>query len=215
MSTSTLLMLIALLRYPSQGNLLPPDGPQRQSSKLFSFIGDACGIDYEEPVFRLPAELRSLILQVTVGCSWNACTFFEMYQSKDFQVKQIDAIVDELDQVVAAGGAPHMRDAFLVDGDAMTLPTGKLEAILGTINERLPRVRRISSYCLPRNVRGKSAEALSKQRSNGLPFVYVGCVSGDDVVLSAMEKGETAETSLEALEKLKEAGMKRSIMILL
>lgn len=184
--------------------------------EAFSSIGDACGIDDEEPVFRPPAaEWRSLILQVTIGCSWNACTFFEMYLSKEFQAKQMDAIVDELDQVVAAGGAPHVRGVFLADGDAMTFPTGKLEAILGAINERLPRVRRILSYCLPRKVQGKSAEALPRQRSKGLSLVYVGCESGDDVVLSAVEKGETAERSLEALEKLKEAGIKRSIMILL
>ncbi|CAJ1949819.1 unnamed protein product [Cylindrotheca closterium] len=134
---------------------------------------------------------------------------------KRFQAKHINDIIEELDQLVAAGGAPHVRDVFLADGDAMTLPTGKLEAILDAINDRLPKVRRVSSYCLPRNVRGKSVEALSRLRSKGLALVYVGCESGDDAVLSAVKKGETAATSLEALEKLKEAGIKRSIMILL
>ena len=185
------------------------------STQLSSTLGDVAGILYEEPVFRPPAEWRSLILQVTIGCSWNRCTFCEMYQGKDFRAKPIDAISREIDNVVAAGGADYVREVFLADGDAMTLPTGQLEHILDAINERLPRVRRISSYCLPRNIRGKSLEALSKLRSKGLSLVYVGCESGDDVVLSAVNKGETYESSLGALTKLKDAGIKRSVMILI
>ena len=84
----------------------------------------------------------------------------------------------------------------------MTLPTEKLKDLLDAINKRLPHVRRISSDCLASNVRGKSAEALSILRSNGLSLVYVGCESGDDVVLSAVKKGETAQTSLERIGKI-------------
>ena len=182
---------------------------------LSSSLGDACGISYNEPLFRPPAEWRSLIIQVTIGCSWNQCTFCEMYQDKSFRVRPIDDIIDELDKIIAVGGASYVRDVFLADGDAMTLPTGMLETILDVIQERLPKVRRISSYCLPRNIRGKSVDSLKKLRSKGLSLVYVGCESGDDAVLSAVQKGETYETSLTALKKLEEAGMKRSIMILL
>eukprot|EP00571_Detonula_confervacea_P006857 CAMPEP_0172316310 /NCGR_PEP_ID=MMETSP1058-20130122/27753_1 /TAXON_ID=83371 /ORGANISM="Detonula confervacea, Strain CCMP 353" /LENGTH=272 /DNA_ID=CAMNT_0013030587 /DNA_START=328 /DNA_END=1146 /DNA_ORIENTATION=+ len=138
-----------------------------------------------------------------------------MYQDKSFRARSIDDIIDELDQVVEAGGARHVRDVFLADGDAMTLPTGILVQILDAINERFPRIRRVSSYCLPRNVRGKSVDALSKLHSKGLSLVYVGCESGSDTVLSAIEKGETFETSLDALTKLKDAGINRSIMILI
>lgn len=138
-----------------------------------------------------------------------------MYQDKSFRARRLDDVLAELDAVVAAGGARHVRDVFLADGDAMTLPTSSLERILDAIRERFPRVRRVSSYCLPRNVRGKSAEALSKLRSKGLSLVYVGCESGSDTVLSAVEKGETYESSLTALKKLEDANIKRSVMILI
>jgi radical SAM superfamily enzyme YgiQ (UPF0313 family) len=178
-------------------------------------VGDACGLEYEQPVFRPPAEWRSLILQVTIGCSWNQCTFCEMYQSKSFRAKPLDQIEQELQRVRQAGGAPHVRDVFLADGDAMALPAGKLMAILDLIHQYLPKVRRISSYCLPRNIRYTSVEYLTKLREKGLSLVYVGCESGDDQVLQAIQKGETYETSLIALQKLQQAGIKRSIMILL
>lgn len=190
---------------------------QHQLSKLclLSSLGDQCGIKYEEPLFRPPGEWRSLIIQVTIGCSWNKCTFCEMYQDKSFRAKPIDDIIDELDKVLSAGGARHVRDVFLADGDAMTLPTGMLEQILDAIHERFPRVRRISSYCLPRNIRGKSVESLAKLKSKGLSLVYVGCESGSDTVLSAVQKGETFQSSLDALTKLQDASIKRSVMILI
>lgn len=103
-----------------------------------------------------------------------------MYQDKSFRAKPLDDIIDELDKVIAAGGGTYVRDVFLADGDAMTLPTPLLEQILDAINERFPRVRRISSYCLPRNIRGKSVEGLTKLKSKGLSLVYVGCESGSD-----------------------------------
>lgn len=187
----------------------------RRRTDLPSSLGDACGIEYEGAVFRPPAEWRSLILQVTIGCSWNRCTFCEMYQEKSFRAKPVEEVIAEMDRVVEVGGASYVRDVFLADGDAMTLPTGMLVRILDAINDRFPRVRRISSYCLPRNVRGKSVDALSKLKSRGLSHVYVGCESGSDTVLEAVEKGETYETSLSALAKLKDAGIKRSVMILI
>lgn len=183
--------------------------------QLGSTPGQIFDLSYEEPVFRPPAEWRSLILQVTIGCSWNRCTFCEMYQDKTFRARPIQDITEELDTIVKLGGAHHVRDVFLADGDAMTLPTGHLEEILDAISARLPKVRRVSSYCLPRNIRGKSTESLIKLKSKGLSLVYVGCESGDDAVLSAIQKGETYQTSLDALSKLRDAGIKRSVMILL
>jgi len=183
--------------------------------QIGSTLGEIFDLSYEEPVFRPPAEWRSLILQVTIGCSWNKCTFCEMYQDKKFRAKPVQDIVDELDTIVQNGGAHHVRDVFLADGDAMTLPTGHLEQILDAISTRLPNVRRVSSYCLPRNIRGKSTDSLKRLRSKGLSLVYIGCESGDDAVLSAIQKGETYQTSMEALNKLRDAGIKRSVMILL
>ena len=171
------------------------------------------GILYDEPVFRPPAEWRSLILQVTIGCSWNKCTFCEMYQTKKFRAKPLDQVELEIKAFAAESG--NVRDIFLADGDAMTLPTKHLLALLGLINLYLPEVRRVSSYCLPRNVAHKSVEDLTMLKDAGLSLVYVGCESGNDAVLSAVNKGESFHSSINALTKLKEAGIKRSVMILL
>jgi hypothetical protein len=138
-----------------------------------------------------------------------------MYQTKQYRARPLEELERELKQVVDAGGAPYVRDVFLADGDAMTLPTGKMIQILDLIRSYLPKVRRISSYCLPRNIRYTSVEDLTKLRDKGLSLVYVGCESGDDNVLKAVQKGETFDSSLDALTKLKQAGIKRSVMILL
>jgi len=107
-----------------------------------------------------------------------------------------------------------VKRIFLADGDAMTLSTRRLATILEAIRRDLPGVRRVSSYCLPRNVRKKSTDELRELKELGLSLVYVGAESGDDEVLERVSKGETFETSREALEKLGEAGIKRSVMIL-
>lgn len=171
-------------------------------------------INYIEPVFRPPSEAESLILQVTNGCSWNKCTFCDMYTAdqKRFRPKPQKEIEQEL-EAVAAEDYP-IRRIFLADGDAMTLSMRRLQAILEAIKRYLPNVQRISSYCLPRNLKNKSVEELQTLRELGLSLMYVGCESGDDTVLSAIEKGETYVSSLEALRKIKHSGIKSSVMIL-
>lgn len=179
-----------------------------------------------EPVFRPPAEAESIILQVTNGCSWNKCTFCEMYTSeaKKFKVKPLALIEEEL--LLIAAALPHLaspnpppsirapRRIFLADGDAMTLPQAHLARVLALIREHLPGIRRVSSYCLPRNLRSKTLEGLTELRQKGLGLVYVGCESGDDEVLRIVNKGETLESSVREVRKVKEAGIKASIMIL-
>ena len=123
---------------------------------------------YIEPLFRPPSEARSLILQVTNGCSWNNCSFCDMYTApqKKFNLKpqaQIDAELSE----VAASGVP-VRRIFLADGDAMTLSFRRLKLILTSINRHLPDVQRVSSYCLPRNIRHKTVSEMSALRELGL-----------------------------------------------
>ncbi len=171
-------------------------------------------INYVEPVFRPPSEWRSLIIQVANGCSWNNCTFCDMYTQpqKKFRPKPQKEIEQELAQI-AASGTPVER-IFLADGDAMTLSFRRLEAIMEAINRYFPNVRRVSSYCLPRNLKNKSVEELKILREMGLTLMYVGCESGDDQVLEYINKGETWESSLVALQKIKAAGMKSSVMIL-
>ncbi|CAM3810117.1 radical SAM protein [Parendozoicomonas haliclonae] len=171
-------------------------------------------LNYIEPVFRPPSEWQSLILQVTNGCSWNNCTFCEMYtlENKKFRPKPQQEIEQELIKV-AASGLP-VRRVFLADGDAMTLSFRRLKAILEAINKYLPGVQRISSYCLPRNLNNKTVEELAELRTMGLSLMYVGCESGDNEVLGFIKKGETYASSLTALEKIHAAGMKSSVMIL-
>lgn len=169
---------------------------------------------YIEPLYRPPSEARSLILQVTNGCSWNRCTFCEMYTQpqKKFRFKQHEEIDRELASVAAAG--VPVRRIFLADGDAMTLSFRRLRLIMDSINRHLPNVQRVASYCLPRNIRHKSVEQLAELRDMGLSLFYVGCESGDDLVLDRVSKGENFDSSLSALRKIKAAGAKSSVMIL-
>lgn len=171
-------------------------------------------LDYIEPVFRPPSEWKSLILQVTNGCSHNQCTFCEMYTQpqKKFRPKKPEEIERELTMIATSG--VRVSRVFLADGDAMTLPYARLKLICELIRQYLPSVTRISSYCLPRNLTNKTVGQLAELRSLGLSLMYVGCESGDDEVLARVRKGETYASSLTALEKIKAAGMKSSVMIL-
>jgi radical SAM superfamily enzyme YgiQ (UPF0313 family) len=131
---------------------------------------------------------------------------------KKFRPKPIEDLRAELQQFVAMG--VPVRRVFLADGDAMALSFRRLREIMQAINEFLPDIQRVSAYCLPRNVRNKSVEQLKQLREMGLSLVYVGCETGDDLVLEKVRKGETWQSSLDALLKLGEAGIKRSVMIL-
>jgi radical SAM superfamily enzyme YgiQ (UPF0313 family) len=171
-------------------------------------------LPYIEPLFRPPSEAGSLILQVTNGCSWNRCTFCEMYTQpqKRFRPKAQQDIERELIALAQAGAAP--RRIFLADGDAMTLSFRRLKLILEAIRRYLPETRRISSYCLPRNLKSKTVGELAELRALGLELFYVGCESGDDRVLQRVSKGESFDSSLAALQKIKAAGARSSVMIL-
>ena len=171
-------------------------------------------IEYIEPVFRPPSEARSMILQVSNGCSYNKCTFCDMYTApqKKFKPKAIAEIEKEVKAVAVK--MPGMTRFFLADGDAMTLSFRRLKEILECINQYFPNLERVTAYCLPRNIKKKTVEELAELKKLGLAMVYVGCESGDDKVLECVQKGETFETSKDALVKLKSAGIKSSVMIL-
>jgi radical SAM superfamily enzyme YgiQ (UPF0313 family) len=132
--------------------------------------------------------------------------------SKKFKPKKLELIEQEILSVVKSG-MPAGR-VFLADGDALMLPFNRLKDILLLIKKYLPTVTRVSSYCLPRNLTNKTVEQLTELRELGLKLVYVGCESGDDEVLSLIEKGETYASSLVALNKIKQSGIKSSVMIL-
>lgn len=171
-------------------------------------------ISYIEPVFRPPSEAKSLILPVTNGCSWNKCTFCEMYTQpqKKFRARKDEDILQDIKNTAQA--MPAVKRVFLADGDAMVLPTRRLKQILVWLKEYLPNLERVTSYCLPRNIAKKSAEELRELKELGLAILYVGLESGDTEVLELVNKGESYESSVSALKKIKEAGIKSSVMVL-
>lgn len=169
---------------------------------------------YIDPIFRPPSEARSLIFQVTNGCSWNKCTFCDMYTQpqKKFRARDESEVLDEIKKAAAIG--PRFEKVFLADGDAFVLPTRRLANILEAIRTHLPWVKRIGAYCLPRNIRKKSVEDLRMLRELGLGIAYVGAESGDDEVLQAISKGETFQSTADAIVALREAGISTSVMVL-
>ncbi len=171
-------------------------------------------IDYVQPVFRPPSEASSLILQVTNGCSWNNCTFCEMYTApqKKFAPKAEDKVLEEIKR--CGEQLPQTRRVFLADGDAMALSFRRLKTILEAIKQHLPSVTRVSTYCLPRNLKNKSMDELQTLRDLGLSLIYIGAESGDDTVLEKINKGETFETTRDAILKAKAASIKTSVMVI-
>jgi hypothetical protein len=178
-------------------------------------VMESLPIRYVEPVFRPPSEAESLILPLTDGCSWNRCTFCEMYTApqKRFRARPEEEVLRSIRRCGELFGA-DVRRVFLADGDAMMLPTRRLLAVLEAIRQHLPAVRRVSSYCLPRNLAKKSVEELRQLAAAGLSLAYVGAESGDDEVLARVDKGETFASTRAALDKLGAAGIRRSVMIL-
>ena len=169
-------------------------------------------IEYNQPLFRPPSEAKSLILQVTLGCSNNECAFCEMYKTKKFTVRKFEEIREEIEKVARLNIA--VQKVFLADGDAFVLSTKRLLEICKEVNMQLSSVRRISAYALPSNINKKSVEELKKLKDAGLSLLYVGIESGDDEVLELISKGESYKSTKLAMLKLKEAGIKASVMVL-
>ncbi len=171
-------------------------------------------VSYIEPVYRPPSEANSLILQVTNGCSWNRCTFCEMYidPQKKFKPKSEAELLEEIRR--CGQQFPGVRRVFLGDGDPMVLSFRRLKTILDAIRTHLPNVTRVSTYALPSNLKRKSVEELQQLRELGLTLIYVGAESGDDEVLRCIDKGETLQTTAESLLKAKQAGIKTSVMLI-
>jgi radical SAM superfamily enzyme YgiQ (UPF0313 family) len=169
-------------------------------------------IKYSEPLFRPPSEADSLILQITYGCTWNRCSFCEMYATKTFAAKKEEEILSEIKSVASV--YPDVRKVFLADGNPMALSAKRLLKILAAIKQSFPRVRRVSTYALPRDIMAKTKEELIELKEAGLTLVYVGIESGDDEVLRMIDKGETFSSVKDGLILAKEAGIKLSVIIL-
>jgi radical SAM superfamily enzyme YgiQ (UPF0313 family) len=169
-----------------------------------NFVGD---------IFRPPSEAQSILLQLTVGCSHNACSFCGMYRSKRFSIKSQETVFADIDEASQRFiGVPRL---FLCDGDALVLSFEKLEPVLRRIRERMPWVRRISTYADSKSIIRKSANELTALRELGLSLVYQGVESGSDSVLAAVNKGSTAADALRAATLLREAGITHSVMFLI
>ena len=167
---------------------------------------------YDEPLFRPPSEAYSLILQLTLGCSWNKCVFCEMYTSKNFKVRNEEDVFKEIDQVKEL--APDTRKIFLADGNAFVLSFSRLMRVLDKLNQSFPRLARISAYASSRDILSKTDDELVQLKVAGLKLLYVGIETGDDALLKLINKGETYNSTEEALIKARKAGMKLSVMIL-
>jgi radical SAM superfamily enzyme YgiQ (UPF0313 family) len=169
---------------------------------------------YEEPIFRPPSEADSLILQATVGCSWNHCTYCAMYRTKRYRVRPLD----ELDAEIRTAGRTFGQEVtrlFVADGDALGMELGHWEPILAACREAFPRLRRVSAYATALNLAGKTDAELGRLRELGLSLLYIGPETGDDVTFQRIAKGAGFAEHALAAKRAHAAGMKLSAIFLL
>ncbi len=165
-------------------------------------------------VFRPPSEHDSLLLQITVGCSHNRCTYCRMYREKRFAIRPMDEVEALIDTYAAMAPAPSRR-VFLCDGDALIVPQRKLVPILQRVRERLPWVKRICTYGDCRSVLRKSPQELKELADLGLGMVYHGVETGDDEAMAAIVKGSKRDEVIRTADRLRAAGILHSVIVLL
>ena len=165
-------------------------------------------IHYNRP----PSEAHSLILQITLGCSHNKCTFCNMYKDKKFRIKTLDEIKEEIDFFRAQ--IKYVRRIFLADGDALIIKTSTLLEILNYLNEKFPEKERVSIYASPKSLMLKTPEELRTLKETGIELVYIGLESGDNEVLTNVNKGSTIENFIVGVKKAKEVGFQTSITVI-
>ncbi|MEJ5299392.1 MAG: radical SAM protein [Thermodesulforhabdaceae bacterium] len=170
-------------------------------------------LHYEGIIIRPPSEAQSIILQVTVGCSHNKCTFCGTYKGVRFRIK--DDTIIEKDIILASQQFPFLRRVFLCDGDALIMPHKKLVWILQLIRKHMPWVQRVGLYGNAKSILRKSPSELEELRDLGLGIIYLGVESGDRETLQAIRKGVSPERMIEAGKRVKEAGITLSVTVLL
>jgi radical SAM superfamily enzyme YgiQ (UPF0313 family) len=168
---------------------------------------------YEGNIIRPPSEANSILLQVTVGCSRNKCTFCGTYRGERFRIKSDSVIMADID--FAARHCRRQRRLFLCDGDALIIPQKRLLNILQTVRERLPWVTRVGTYANAKSLKMKSLAELQALKDHGLVIAYMGLESGDDVTLHKIDKGASADFMIAMGKKAREAGFKLSVTVLL
>jgi radical SAM superfamily enzyme YgiQ (UPF0313 family) len=169
-------------------------------------------ISYEGDVFRPPSEARSLILQATIGCSHNRCTFCAMYKRKKYRVRSLADI--DRDIVTTAAYFPHTRRVFLADGNALAIATADLVAVMDHLNRAFPLLERITLYGNPQDLLEKSEDELKELRDHRLKMIYLGVESGSATVLEAVKKGVTPADLVKGAARLKKAGIPLSVTVL-
>lgn len=169
-------------------------------------------MQYYGNVFRPPSEARSLIIQATVGCAHNKCSFCYMYKDDNFIIRPLEDIKKDLIEMSQYGS--YWRRIFLADGDALVLKTSDLLEILKTIKQYYPNIERVSSYATAGDINRKSIEELKALRDAGLEMLYIGFESGDDEILRKINKGLTYKDYVSSMAKCKEVGFKTSITII-
>jgi len=168
---------------------------------------------YDMPLFRPPSEGDNLIIQATLGCSFNQCSFCAMYRSKHYAERPLAAVFADIRQAAAVW--PDAQRVFLADGDALALPTEHLFAILRELAAALPRLTRVSCYATPGNIQRKSVEELALLREHKLSLLYFGIESGSDLILKKITKGATQRRMHEVLHKAHASGIKVSATVIL
>lgn len=168
---------------------------------------------YEGMIIRPPSEANSILLQVTVGCSHNKCTFCGTYKGERFKIKPDETIMADID--FAAKHCKNQNRLFICDGDALIVPQKRLLKYMKEIQKKLPWVERVGLYANTKGISMKSPEELEELRNHGLGIVYMGLESGDDQTLKAVNKGATSEKMVKMGRKVKEAGIKLSVTVLL
>lgn len=170
-------------------------------------------INYSFPLYRPPAEAENIILQATLGCSHNRCTYCSMYKSKRFTIRPIEEVKKEIE--ILSNRYPDANKVFLGDGDALALPTEHLAKLLRLLKESFPRLSRVSLYATAQNFLEKSVDELKELRAGGLSLAYFGIETGNDELLDKIDKGVNTADMIEALHRAHEAGIKVSSTVIL
>ena len=168
---------------------------------------------YQEPVYRPPSEADSYLLHVTYGCSHNECTYCAMYRTKRFSIRPEAEVFEDIR--AAANALPDTRRVFLLDGDALTLPTKRLLPVLVALRTAFPELQRVAAYANAISVNAKSDAELQELKSAGFGIAYLGLESGDEEVNRRIVKGATIEEQVRAVRRAQAAGIKMSVMVLL
>lgn len=167
---------------------------------------------YEGSLYRPPSEAYSLIVQATIGCTHNKCTFCTMYKDDQFRVRSTDEIIEDFK--IGRERYSMVKRIFIADGDALVIRTKELEKILLFIKENFPECERIGIYGSPKAILSKSVEELKLLKSLGLGIVYLGVESGSEKILKAINKGVSREEMVEAGQRVVESGIKLSITLI-